>query len=200
MVRTMTTERSTRDRIIDAALELMFERGYDGTTTRAIAEGADVNEVTLFRQFGSKRNLLMAVIDRETDVAEEIADTQFAFTGDLRGDLRMAGNRMSREMAERAKLVKIIMMEAGKDPEVWEHVSKTPFMVIGYVTRYFEEARARGEIRDVDPYVAAIAFFSFFFRTMIANAFLGNDVFLEMDEGAVDGFVDIFINGIRAEV
>ncbi len=150
--------------------------------------------------FGSKRNLLMAVIDRETDIAEEIADTQFAFTGDLEKDLRMAGNRMSLEMAERGKLVKIIMMEATKDPEVWEHVSKTPFMVIGYVTRYFKEARGRGKIRDVDPYVAAIAFFSFFFRTMIANAFLGRDVFLEMDEGSIGEIVDIFVNGIRAEV
>jgi AcrR family transcriptional regulator len=196
----MATDRSARDRIIDAALELMFERGYDGTTTRTIAERADVNEVTLFRQFGTKRNLLMAVIDRETDIAEEVTDTQFAFTGDLEKDLRMAGMRMSREMVERGKLVKIIMMEATKDPEVWEHVSKTPFMVIGYVTRYFEEARDRGKIRDVDPYVAAIAFFSFFFRTMIANAFLGRDVFIEMDEGSIGAMVDIFINGIKAEV
>jgi hypothetical protein len=142
----------------------------------------------------------MAVIDRETDIAEEIADTQIAFTGDLERDLMMAGNRMSREMVERGRLVKIIMMEATKDPEVWEHVSKTPFQIIGYITRYFEQSKAAGRMRDVDPYLAAIAFFSFFFRTMIANAFLGKDVFLEMDEGSIGAFVDIFMNGVRAEV
>jgi hypothetical protein len=101
---------------------------------------------------------------------------------------------------ERGRLVKIIMMEATKDPEVWEHVSKTPFQIIGYITRYFEMSKAQGRMRDVDPYLAAIAFFSFFFRTMIANAFLGKDVFLEMDEATIDGFVDVFLDGIRAEV
>ena len=196
----MATGRSTRDRIIDAALELMYERGYDGTTTRAIAERADVNEVTLFRHFGSKRNLLMAVIDRETDIDEEVTDAQFAFTGDMEADLRMAGARMSKEMVERGKLVKIIMMEATKDPEVWEHVSRTPFQVIGHMTRYFERSRDQGRMREVDPFMVAIAFFSFFFRTMVANAFLGRDVFIEMSEETIEGFVDVFINGVGTGV
>lgn len=194
----MTSEKDTRNRILDAALELMYERGYDGTTTRAIAASADVNEVTLFRHFGSKRNLLMAVIDRETEVAEEVKDAQFAFSGDLEADLRMAGERMAHEMVARAKLVKIIMMEASKDPEIWEHVSKTPFQIIGHITRYFEMSKARGRMRDVDPHLAAIGFFSFFFRTMIANAFLGTDVFIEMDADNIGGFVDMFVNGIGA--
>ena len=38
----------TRNRIIRAAIELVDEQGYKGATTRAIAERAEVNEVTLF--------------------------------------------------------------------------------------------------------------------------------------------------------
>jgi AcrR family transcriptional regulator len=63
-----TPERSpekltTRSRLIQSALELFAEHGVTATTTRQIAEQAEVNEVTLFRQFGNKEGLLLAVIE-----------------------------------------------------------------------------------------------------------------------------------------
>lgn len=194
----MVTGTSTNDRILDAALELLYERGYDGTTTRAIAEQANVNEVTLFRHFGSKRNLFMAVIDRETSIVDDLTDEEFHFTGDLEVDLRMAGKRMCHHMVEKSKLIKIIMMEATRDPGIWEHVSKTPFAILGYMTKYFERLRDQGHVREIDPYIMAVGFFSFFFRTMISNAFLGSDVFIEMDDRTIETFVDMFIKGIGA--
>lgn len=54
---------STRQRLIQAALELFTSRGVTSTTTRQIAELAQVNEVTLFRHFGNKHGLLLAVIE-----------------------------------------------------------------------------------------------------------------------------------------
>ena len=196
----MASGKDTRNKIIDAALEQMYERGYDGTTTRVIAQEAGVNEVTLFRHFGSKHNLFMAVIDRETDIAEEMTDHSFGFTGDMEADLRTVGEQMAFHMVTKSKLIKIIMMEATRDPDIWKHVSKTPFAVIGYITKYFEMLQDQGKVRDGDPYLMSIAFFSFFFRTMITNAFLGSDVFIEMDGDTMGGFVDLFINGIKAEV
>ncbi|MBD0343306.1 MAG: TetR family transcriptional regulator [Coleofasciculus sp. Co-bin14] len=57
------TNSSTRQRLINAALELFTSQGVTETTTRQIAELAQVNEVTLFRQFGNKQGLLLAVIE-----------------------------------------------------------------------------------------------------------------------------------------
>lgn len=53
---------SSRKRIINAALSLFSANGITATTTKEIAEKAGVNEVTLFRQFGSKQGLLLSVI------------------------------------------------------------------------------------------------------------------------------------------
>ncbi|URD53074.1 TetR family transcriptional regulator [Chroococcidiopsis sp. CCNUC1] len=53
---------STRQRLIDAALQLFSIQGITETTTRQIAELAQVNEVTLFRHFGNKQGLLLAAI------------------------------------------------------------------------------------------------------------------------------------------
>lgn len=186
----------TRTRILDAALEQFFERGYDGTTTRAIAEGAEVNEVTLFRNFGSKEGIFLAVVQRETDVFHNLEEFDLTPSGDLVGDLAMAGTHITKNMVERARLVKIIMTEAGRNPKVWEVVGPTPFAVLDRIARFFEEARERGLMRDLDPRLVAVAYFSFFFRTMVANAFLGRDVFLDMDEEHIRGFADVFVNGI----
>ncbi|WP_373528010.1 TetR family transcriptional regulator [Nostoc sp.] len=54
---------STRQRLIQAALELFSAQGVSATTTRQIAEKAEVNEVTLFRNFGNKHGLLLAVLE-----------------------------------------------------------------------------------------------------------------------------------------
>ena len=57
----MTPETGTGEAILAAAAELFGERGYRGTTTRAIAGRAGVNEVTIFRRFANKQGVLSAL-------------------------------------------------------------------------------------------------------------------------------------------
>ncbi len=52
----------SRERIIEAAARVYSKHGFRGATTRLIAIEAGVNEVTLFRTFGSKGALLEAVL------------------------------------------------------------------------------------------------------------------------------------------
>ncbi len=53
---------NTQVRILSAAVSLFAKLGYNAATTRAIAVAADVNEATIFRLFGSKRELFQAAI------------------------------------------------------------------------------------------------------------------------------------------
>lgn len=59
----MSTQNSTRQKLIDAALKLFTSLGVTETTTKAVAELAQVNEVTLFRHFGNKQGLMLAVME-----------------------------------------------------------------------------------------------------------------------------------------
>ncbi len=52
----------TRSKIIDAALDLFATNGYTTTTTKLIADAAGVNEVTIFRHFGTKEALFQEVM------------------------------------------------------------------------------------------------------------------------------------------
>ncbi|MGG6294696.1 TetR family transcriptional regulator [Leptolyngbya sp. AN02str] len=54
---------STRQRLIQAATQLFIAQGVAETTTRQIADLAEVNEVTLFRHFRNKHGLLLAMME-----------------------------------------------------------------------------------------------------------------------------------------
>ncbi len=49
---------TARERLVDAAIALFEERGYDAVTVDQIAQRADVGRTTLFRLFGSKEGLI----------------------------------------------------------------------------------------------------------------------------------------------
>ena len=56
---------STRQRLTQAAIELFLAQGVTHTTTRQIADIAQVNEATLFRNFGNKYGLLLAMLEED---------------------------------------------------------------------------------------------------------------------------------------
>ena len=62
----------SRERILEAAARVYSKHGFRGATTRLIAAEAGVNEVTLFRTFGSKGALLEAVLE-ENDTGDDIS-------------------------------------------------------------------------------------------------------------------------------
>ena len=52
---------STRERILDVALDLFSDQGYDGTSLREIAERLGVTKAALYYHFASKEDILMAL-------------------------------------------------------------------------------------------------------------------------------------------
>jgi len=57
----------SRERLLDAALRVYESDGFRGATTRRIAEAAGVNEITIFRLFGSKAALIDEALRRESE-------------------------------------------------------------------------------------------------------------------------------------
>ena len=66
---------TTRRQIIEAARDVLRERGYGAMTTRAVAEQADVQLSLVHYHFGAKRQLLAAVLELEN---EELLERQRA--------------------------------------------------------------------------------------------------------------------------
>jgi AcrR family transcriptional regulator len=59
---------TTKDRIIEAALETLKEDGFAGASARAIARRGDFNQALVFYHFGTVNDLLLAALDRTSEI------------------------------------------------------------------------------------------------------------------------------------
>jgi AcrR family transcriptional regulator len=92
----------TRQLIVDAAMELFFERGYEATTMEDIAAHADVGISTLYRYFSTKDHLGTSVLGDPGLMADELSrrpgeePTPVALGHALLAFLRAAGENPQR--------------------------------------------------------------------------------------------------------
>ncbi len=150
-----TPRKSTKARLIEAALDLFAERGVTETTTKAVAERAQVNEVTLFRNFGNKYRLLLAVLEDSAVFAKLVhALVEQANDKDNVADFLQEYARESLRTLEKAPdLVRSIVGEAGNYPrENRLALGKGLSEANRYVAGYLEEAIAvQGLSSDLTP-------------------------------------------------
>lgn len=193
----MPVSTKTRNKILEAALDLFVKKGYNGSSTRAIATKAGVNEVTLFRHFGTKERLFREVVHRETNIATKVQEIWFEASGDIVQDLTLIGINMAENLKARASIFKLLIIEVQHNPWMKKTVNHMLFEIIKFISAYFSKAQKAGLVKDGDPELMAIGYFSFFFRSLVFQAFQGKDIFLKMDKDDIRGFVEIFVDGIR---
>jgi TetR/AcrR family transcriptional regulator len=194
------------EEILKAAMKTIVREGYDGATTKLIADEAGINEVTLFRKFHSKENILQAVIMQQRDNALQALTSAFLGRGvheDDKGNapriattLTELGYRLIEFMKTRMDLMILLISEGRRKPSVAKVISSIPQDMIVQLRKLFEEQMRLKKIRDVDPQLAAVTFLGFLFYYSLMKE-LFNDKVIKENKGILDGFVDIFLNGIR---
>jgi AcrR family transcriptional regulator len=108
----------TRQRLVNAALELFAHQGITETTTKQIAELAEVNEVTLFRQFGNKQGLVLAVME-ESEIFDQLAAAlgeQSSVASSPEQVIRKYAQSYLQLLEAVPEMVRSIVGEAGKYP------------------------------------------------------------------------------------
>lgn len=66
----------SKDKLLKAAFQIFSENGYHGTTTKQIAQAAQVNEALIMRHFRSKEGLFLAVIEK--NVTSEVSQLEYS--------------------------------------------------------------------------------------------------------------------------
>lgn len=185
----------TRARILAAASRLFTEKGYAGATTRAIAQVAGVNEVTLFRHFGSKENLAKTIMDQFGGRAIA-ADLEARFTGDYVQDLILFAHAIMKVMTERSDVMRMAICEAGNFPEFQQVVAENPRQLRRTLARYFERQMQAGIISNGHPEVLAQAFLGMFFAYVVLEGFLLDTLQPQISSAdVVEQFVMLFARG-----
>ena len=186
----------TRQRILKAAARVFSEKGYARATTRALSAAAGVNEVTLFRHFGSKQNLFASVMEQFGGPAVTTA-LEAHLTGDCSQDLRTVGIHLLNLLLERGDALRLMLCEASHFPEVQAVMVQNPRQIRRMLASYISRQIEQGRLRPLHPEATAQAFSGMLFAYAIARGMLDDSIEPELTtEELVAQFVEIFMNGV----
>ena len=126
--------------IFRATMRLFVERGYMGATTRQIAEEVEISEVTLFRKFGNKADLVAAALAYEVG---GIVKKELRYTGDLTADLLHIVAVYREAVARYGEFFPVLLAEIPRYPEL-RPALQAPFQVVTAVARLLERYQEAG--------------------------------------------------------
>jgi len=191
-----------REKIVEAALRTFSRHGYRGATTRELARGAGVTEVTLFRHFPSKENLFGAVLDKYSILpvvrAKLLGPPR---RGGARVVLREIGQRFLRILKQRQDLIRLMLSESAVNPRQARMMFRQgPGRFLQDVARLLSTFHERGEIRRLDFALAARAVLGVFFSFMLVQEVLLGKESAQMDlDRAADELSDLLWRGLRPD-
>lgn len=198
----MSDSGDTAERIITAAGTLFAERGYAGTTTRAIAEAAGVNEVTVFRRFENKAGILRAMGARIADKAAGLTAAEQPDPADTRATLLALARAEITSALENGGAAIRLAFDARTVPEVAEILGDGPKRNRDALTAYLRMRQEAGDLRpDIAPEVLAEAFFSLtssyvMYRMVMGAAEPPDDAALDT---TIEQLVELYCSGAGAQ-
>lgn len=182
-----------RERILRAALTVFTEVGFRGATTRRIAQEAGVNEITLFRHFGSKDRLLHEAIHRS-----DLAPTHLnlpAEPRDPRAELTRWAWEHFHHLLQIRSLLCTCLAEMDAHPEIIPE--QTPSRdAMAQFAEYLRKLQDRGfATAEFDPAVLSPAFFGLLFADALGRRFVPGG-YPKPPRETLEQYVDFFLRGI----
>lgn len=202
------TGRPTRERaaerrreLLDRALEIFLERGFDHTTIRDVAEDVGMTRRTVYAAFADKRELLEATLD---NAADQLIVPPEKLAAIDRSDLRTALVEIARlrhayTLSPRGLLLeRFIHAEAYRFPALTQDLhARISQPGIECVADLLREHAAKGALRVEDPLWSARAFSSMVVGMPLHAAMFGYTLSPEEIDKYTHMSVDLFLNGVR---
>lgn len=194
---TAKSPEETRERILTAAREVIARKGKRGATTREIADVAGVNEATLFRHFGTKEALIIAVAQHFCGFGA-LREVVSHLNGDLADDLLVIGRTMLTRMESQMDMIRWSLVEMDYEADIFASTAWRPQLAILEVLVDFLTPRVeRGELRG-DPKKLAMMFMGLIFMHVLGRSkFPDSELHQGSDDAALRYYIDVLLNGVR---
>ena len=184
-------------RIIDAAIEVIAEKGFHNSRVSDIAERAEVADGTVYLYFKSKEQILMTALDSAFEAFYRRAKQELTASHDAPTQLRVLARLHLRELSQNRSLAVVLQTELRQSAKFLKEFSqrelKGYFNLIREIIRKGQQA---GSIRpDVSDKIAAACLFGAV-DEMVTAWVLGSR---ESDlTAAADPVVDLLLSGMEA--
>jgi AcrR family transcriptional regulator len=182
------------ERIMRAAARVFGELGYRGATTRRIAQEAGVNEVTLFRHFGSKDELIREALEyRARPGRKQVLPDE---PGDPVAELTEFGREQLDHLFRNRSLIRTCMGEGDERPEIIAGAMSRPVRLRRELLAYLYRLRDRAWIDDdADLQAAATMLMGALFSDAMGRDYMPQSYPEEMEE-APARYVNLVLKAI----
>jgi AcrR family transcriptional regulator len=189
--------KDTNQRILDAAIHVFGRDGVSGATTREIAHVAKVNEVTLFRYFKNKNELLRHVCIQSSKHFEQVfADASLKNPTELRRTVRTYAEAYAQKLHDHEDFVRTFIGEMKRNLKLCRRLfdqsakpGRQKFI------EYLQAAQKTRLVRkDIDPVTATDALTGMLMTGALRRPLTDS---LYSNQRYVKTCVDIFLKGIE---
>ncbi|WP_320936279.1 TetR/AcrR family transcriptional regulator [Enterocloster lavalensis] len=186
----------TSQKIIDATMALIRDKGYVATTTKDIAHLAGVNECTLFRKFKNKKDIVLSGIAQEKWRANITPELFQNVVWELQPDLEMFMTTYMDRITPDFVNLSIGLRAPQLYDETAPMIMKVPQAFISSLIEYFEKMEQLGKINHMDFESLAMTIFSSTFGyTFLKSSFHQELTSLDREQ-FIKNSVAVFLNGI----
>lgn len=180
--------------ILNAAAEVFAQHGFRGSTTRRIADAASVNEVTIFRYFGSKDALLQEAISCSAGTA--FAHHLPSEPVDPERELGEWCTTLVKHLHARRAMTRKVMAEMEERPEMTPCAVQAPARATHELCSYFRKLRSNGFTdEDFDEIGAATMLRGALFHDAMARDMMP-DVFPKPASKAAARYAQLILRAI----
>ncbi|WP_344337692.1 helix-turn-helix domain-containing protein [Kitasatospora putterlickiae] len=138
---------ATQDRLIESTQELLWERGYVGTSPKAIQQRAGVGQGSMYHHFDGKPGLAAAALRRSAEQMRAAAEADLAGPGTAY-DRIAAYLRRERDVLRGCRIGRMAQdPEVVADPRLRAPVAETFDWLRGRLAEVIAEGRSAGELR-----------------------------------------------------
>jgi len=190
---------STADRILQSALQLMKNKGFNLVTIKEIADTANVSEMTVFRHFDTKKGVLEAAIEKNTVVPSFKQIFVKDIVWNLEKDLRLIAHLYLDLMESNESICLIAIQERFTMPEIIDLVSDNTENLKGFITKYFNMMQKKGKMIQSDSYALASIFLATLFSYFITSALWGGKFINISKEEFITNSVKTFCHGKKSK-
>ena len=185
----------TKQKIMDATMELVRDKGYAATTTKDIAREAGVNECTIFRKFRGKKDIILSAMEEKRWRPEPGPGILEKVTYALEPDLRL----FMRTYLEQITADFVGLSIGLRAPQIYEEtaplIMKTPKSFMDAL----KAMAAQGKIAETDFDCLAMTIFSATFGYTFLTASFENRLTPVEQEAYIEKSVSLFVRGIERQ-
>ena len=189
---------STDEKIIKATFGILQRDGFAKATTKKIAAEAGVNEVTIFRNFKNKNNLVETTKNYYLQLLINKLEEIFEFEEDdeIEEYLKISYFGILSLSDEEFSIIRVAMEEVRENPEKELLISEITDVILNKLEEFFELKIEKGIIRKVNPKSLAVMCFGMLFQSVILWKIYNKNLGFETNYYA-DDLINIMFEGIN---